>query len=481
MSAAGTQGIPFRVGWAVQPRLKPTRLAEWFVILEFVCQLALLSDSLSALRLFWRTAVFATSLCLVAVIRRPVRAHPAAGPALWVMAILALGLLNPELNSYLGAAAQGAMYLAILGPLFWASRLRIDPAEVRRVLVLEWIFHAASAAVGILQVYFPGRFQPHMSAVMAAPGEETLEELTYVNAFGQRVFRPMGLTDVPGGAAFAGQSAVLLGLFFFVSEARAGMRLLAAATVVIGFTCIYLSQERVALAVTIITAGSFVLLLVLRSGQARAMLARLKRLRARAVAAAVLAFVLAVVAFSWAAGVGGEAVSKRFSTLLPSQASQTYQQSRGGFLRWTFEEGLWRYPLGAGPGRWGMMYYYFGDHSAKASPPLWAEIQWQGWLLDGGLPLMAAYLAALWAAFRFAWRLARNQWSVPLAAMGAFVFAWNVGGLAATFDADVFNSQGGLEVWLLNALVFAAARETFAARGSPMPPVRTTASSPAGS
>ena len=41
-----------------------------------------------------------------------------------------------------------------------------------------------------------------------------------------------------------------------------------------------------------------------------------------------------------------------------------------------------------------MMLHYFGDRYNAESPQIWAEIQWTGWLLDGGIPLMIAAAAA---------------------------------------------------------------------------------------
>ena len=42
-------------------------------------------------------------------------------------------------------------------------------------------------------------------------------------------------------------------------------------------------------------------------------------------------------------------------------------------------------------GCWGMMFYYFGDPGNTKNPALWAEIQWTGWLYDGGIALVFFY------------------------------------------------------------------------------------------
>src|SRR6202043_556520 len=103
-------------------------------------------------------------------------------------------------NNALSGLAQIVLYLAILAPLFWVPRLRLDTQAVRTVLLTLWSFHALSSAFGVLQVYYPGRFQPNLSAQVASRGASYLRDLTIVVSGGQRVYRPMGLTDAPGGA-----------------------------------------------------------------------------------------------------------------------------------------------------------------------------------------------------------------------------------------------------------------------------------------
>ena len=56
-----------------------------------------------------------------------------------------------------------------------------------------------------------------------------------------------------------------------------------------------------------------------------------------------------------------------------------------------------------------MMASYFGDQYNPDSPPIWAEIQWTGWLIDGGLPLMLAAAAGMLVALREAFRATRVE------------------------------------------------------------------------
>jgi hypothetical protein len=161
-----------------------------------------------------------------------------------------------------------------------------------------------------------------------------------------------------------------------------------------------------------------------------------------------------VISFAWAAWVGGEAMTNRLSTLIEDEPGEVYYSNRGHFLDDTINVLLPKYPLGAGLGRWGMMHYYFADKNDAARGEIWAEIQWTGWLLDGGVPLIVLYCVALLAAFYVAGRAAMSR-SEAIGAFGAMVFAYDVGALAMTFNYPIFISQSGMEFWVLNACLYA--------------------------
>jgi hypothetical protein len=168
-----------------------------------------------------------------------------------------------------------------------------------------------------------------------------------------------------------------------------------------------------------------------------------------------------IVGFIWAVGLGGTAITERVNSLTDENPGEVYQKNRGQFLAYTIDEVLPEYPLGAGPGRWGMMSYYFGDPGNTKNPNLWAEIQWTGWLFDGGIALVVLYSLAIVLAFRVTYTIALNQRSTELATLAAVIFAYDVGVLAATFDSCFFIGGGGLDFWMLNAMLFNAAYHTF--------------------
>ncbi len=264
----------------------------------------------------------------------------------------------------------------------------------------------------------------------------------------------MGLTDnVPGGAAYAAVYAVLLGLGVLQSRATfRGARVLAVVSIVLGMMCLYLCQVRAALVMLGICVAVLIALAALSGHVSRFLLG------AGVVSIAVpLALTLAV-------ALGGHSVTDRLATLVDGDPSSIYYKNRGIFLEATINNFLPQYPLGAGLGRWGMINQYFGSRSSA----LYAEIQWTAWLLDGGVPMVLAYFVLLltttWRCFRVALnRRVSSNWP-------ALVVAYNVGALALCFSYVEFIGTSGLEFWLLNGAVLAAANQgAFLDEGARLP------------
>ena len=446
-------GIPLR-----QPR--PSRLLEYFVGVEIICQLALLSPTLAPFRVIFRTGVFGISLALLFVLPGHGKQHPAARAAFFVMVILAVSMLNPGINSATAAAAEFGLYLAILAPLFWVSRIRIDLTEMRRVLFILWAFQVISSVVGVLQVYFPARFQFAVSTVVQGQGAGYVAMQHFQNAYGELVYRPMGLTDTPGGAAAAGFFAALFATIFFLLERRRWMQIVSAGAMLVGMVAIYLSQVRVMLVMEMVCMLALLTLMSWRAALiSNPLLGR--RIGSRRLAYLTGLIALAAVGgFIWAVALGGTAITERVNSLTVENPGEVYHENRGQFLIYTIDEALPEYPLGAGPGRWGMMFYYFGDQRNAKNPGLWAEIQWTAWLYDGGVALVLVYTLAIALAFRVTYKIALNERSAELATLAAVIFAYDVGVLAATFDSCIFSGGGGLDFWILNAVLFNAAYHT---------------------
>lgn len=431
-----------------RPPAPADRLPFWligFVLLQFACQAALLFESLGAVRVAFRIAAFAASLAALGLVPGRARQHPSR-PFLWaVLAIVAFELFHPNTNTPLAAIAQFTLYLAVAAPVVWVARMPVDRRGLAAVLAILWGFHTLSAIVGVLQSLFPGRLQPAVSTIVLDQGEYA-EGLRMTLADGSTIWRPMGLTDQPGGAAAAGMYAVIFGMGFVAISPRWHVRLLGLGSMAVGLYCIYLAQIRAALVVGGLAAVVF--------------LAALAALRRTGDAVRLLVGFVMVIAISFVAAltVGGSAVSGRLATLVEESPDTVYYQNRGRFLEETVTHTVPEYPIGAGLGRWGMTRRYFADLNDPRSDALWAEIQWTAWVLDGGLPLVLAYTAALVVAF---WAMARAAVDSPdpwLAGWAALLVAYAVAVLASTFSYVPFIGQAGMEFWLLSTAVWTAVR-----------------------
>ncbi len=395
-----------------------------------------------AFRVAFRVGSFGGSLLLLVLLPGKSRRHPAALAGAIGLALVVLALFHPETNSVYSGIADILFHAAIIAPLFWVPRLDLDLGSFRLVLVTLWAFHVLSSIFGILQIYYPGQFQPNVSAVVLAR-KGYLHDLEITLPNGVRIPRPMGLTDIPGGAATSSFYTMMLGLGFLLTEKRRSWQAAAMGSMFLGMMCLYVSQVRSVLVVISVSVIALLLLLALR------------RAKAKLAIVATVASVVIFLSFAWAVSVAGTSVTRRFSTLASGDPRQTYSKNRGRFLQYTVDHLLPRYPLGAGLGRFGMINVYFADRRKLA---LWAEIQWTAWLLEGGIPLIAAYIAALVLTVRSAFRIAFLRDRGDLWVWGAVLFAYDWGIIAFTFSYPVFEGQFGIEFWLLNAGLYAASR-----------------------
>ena len=424
---------------------KPRPWLVWFATLHLACQLLLLLPELSSVRVVVRMAAFGTSLAfLVLIPNKRVWRTPLRACALVILAVLGLEFFHPEGNGLLAALAAIMLKLAILAPIFWVPRTGTTAAHLRSLVTILWLFYTLSALLGVLQAYFPGRFQPPLSAVMAAHGRARAAALEIVLASGEHVFRPMGLTDTPGGAASAGLYAVLLGIGMLLSPTFKGARVIAVASMVAGMICLYLCQIRSLVVMTGVCVITLLILLLI-SGR----ISKLVGLLGAVGAIIPGAFVLAL-------AIGGKAMTDRLTTLVDADPGTVYYAHRGHFLEATLFHDLPLYPLGAGLGRYGMVYSYFGT----AANALWVEIQWTAWLFDGGLALIVLYLAAILLVSSGCLKVALGSVGSAdpsLSAWGAVIVAYNVGAFAVCFNYTLFEGTGGVEFWLLNMALLCAA------------------------
>jgi hypothetical protein len=430
------------------------------VVLQLAMQLLLFLPALRYARVYMRAATFSVSLFALVFMRGRGRYPPATWPALLALVWTGLQFFHPQTNSELSGLASIGLTTAIAAPLFWVTRLKVTARQLQVALLVLWGFHTMSSAFGLLQTYFPGQFQPPIASVLANR-DDYLASLTIVLKSGVEVYRPMGLTDTPGGVCISGFYALVLGLGFLFTAEKLWQRGVLLGSMLMGMSVIYLSQVRSVLIMSLIciTAAAAMMLVTGNGG--------------RVVTVALLAFAIGTAGYVWAESLAGETVSARFGTLVEEDPREVYGKNRGIFLQQTVEELLPRYPFGAGLARWGMVRAYFGNEDNPSSPAEWAEIQITAWALDGGFPLILLWAAALLMTLVAGVRILRTlPTQEPLWLWTLMVFSYDFGAIGLCFNYPVFASQTGLEFWLFNGAVFAAWRVYMeerepAARGKP--------------
>jgi hypothetical protein len=417
----------------------PWGFAEVFVISQTALPALLYLPGSQAFRLPIRFSAFGISLLAFAWYLLAAPPMPRSRMQPWLVAVLSLlGLMvfHPQTVTLTAGIAQIGVYLAVIAPLFWAPYFVTSPERMARLFWLVLVCSGANAVVGVLQVYDPARWLPQEFSRVVTQSMIGLGAVTYVGANGQQIVRPPGLFDTPGAVAGPAMFAALLGLIFAVSPIPFWKRALSLAMAGFGFGAIYLSQVRISLVVAVLMLAVYAMVLFRQGRGARSSQFTL-------LAAAVLIF-----SFALALTVGGTSVAERFKTLFADDPLAVYQQARGAQLKYTFAELLYQYPFGAGLGRWGMAAVYFGSMDPTI-PPIWAEIQFTGWMIDGGVLMIGLYLAALLTAAQSQFNLARLEQHPRLATCAAVVLAAGLGPAVMIVSFTPFVAQIGIQYWFL--------------------------------
>lgn len=414
--------------------------AEWFAVSQTALPAILILPGSQAFRLPIRVSAFAISLAAFAwyVVspRMKMRQSHAQSWVFAVMALLAVMLFHPATGSLIGGVAHIAVYFAVMAPLFWAPALVDTPERLARIMWILLVCAGVNSVVGVLQVYDPDRWLPAEFSRVALQQEMGLGPLSFVGPDGRTMVRPPGLFDTPGSVAGPAAYAALLGLIFAVSRERPWKRLLSLVFAAAGLAAVYLSQVRISWAVALGMMLAYALTL-----------ARQEKF-ARATQFSMLAGGVFVGGFALAVALGGTAISDRFLTLFAADPLTVYTQARGAGLHDQFTQLMVEHPFGWGVGRWGMAAGYFSTFS-DANPGLWAEIQIVGWMIDGGLLMIALYGGALIVTALGEWRVAMVRSHPRLATCGAVVLAANLGTAAMVFSFTPFVAQMGIQYWFL--------------------------------
>jgi hypothetical protein len=429
--------------------LVPNGLAEWFVVAQTLIPALLYVPGAQAFRLPIRIASYSIALIGLAIWwfkRGGHRSlpHPSERWLILAVVYLLLMLFHPLTNGLVAGVAQVMLYVAIFCAVFWAPAYVERPRQLVRILAIMLICNGINSVVGVLQVYDPDRWMPRELSFAYAGRGTALDIATYIGPDGRRIVRPPGLFDTPGAVCGAGTVAALLGLVFALERFAWWKRLAALGFSLAGISAIYLSHVRASLVVVLGMMAIYAATLVVQNERKR--LTAFVGLSAALIGVGLFGSVL----------IGGPSIQQRFSTLLQDDPGSIYYTARGQQLAVGFDELVDEYPFGAGLARWGMMRGYFGDPANLDSTALWAEVQPNAWMLDGGLFLVGLYSAALLAAALFEWRLLSRLFNRGDRMWAAVVTAVNVGTLALVFTFVPFATQVGLQYWFLEGALHGA-------------------------
>ena len=318
----------------VQPR--PERWLLLFILGCFTAQILVALSVWTSGRTALRAAPFLGSLALLVLVHGKPQRHLAKPWALAVLLVTWLFLLNPTNGGALAAVAQAVLTTAIIAPLFWSTRLSLTTKQLATVVTLWWAYHAVSAGLGILQFYWPETFAFRPSDQLTHFSSDYVESLTIERPDGVSVLRPMGLTDLPGGACISALYVVVIGCYFLLVLRRRWMLIGVIGSIVGAGYTLLLCEVR---SVQIVTLASVLLMLGLLAARRRVDLAR--RL-------ALLAGASVVAAVVWATHYAGPSVAARMATLTEEDPRELYYQHRGFFLEQTVEETLPSHPIRRG-------------------------------------------------------------------------------------------------------------------------------------
>ena len=433
-------------------RWLPTGFAEWFAVgLTFLPAILYLPNS-QAYRLPARVGAYGISVYAFALWwfdragRKDTR-HPAERWLMLIAPLLGAMILHPTTPSALAGVAHAVLYFAIFSPIFWVPAYVTSRRRLIRILAVLLLCNGLNSLVGVLQVYDPDHWMPRQLSQLYSGemGRDALAAATYIGPGGRPIVRPPGLFDTPGAVCTAGTLAAVLGLIFFLEPMAWWKRVPALAMAVCGMSAIYLTHVRSSFVVTLGMMGFYVVLMAIQGRSTRA--------------AGFTAFAIAIVVggLSLATMLGGDSIQERFMTLFGDDPRTTYYQSRGVQVEYAFTDLVLKYPFGAGLARWGMAQFYFGgDFQPADAEVVFAEVQPNAWILDGGVLLLGLYVAALAATVVCDLRLIRTLRDPADRLLAAIVVATNFGTLFFVFTFVPFGTAAGMQFWFLEGALHGA-------------------------
>ncbi len=432
-----------------EEELRPRGFAEWFIVAQTALPALLYLPGSQAYRFPLRVATYAMPILGFLLwwfdrgARREAR-HPSQRWLGFVLLCLVVMIFHPLTDSLLAGVAQTGLYFAVFCSVFWAPSYVSRPRQLVRLLAILLVCNGINAMVGVLQVYDPDRWMPRELSSIVMSSRDILGSATYVGPNGRVIIRPPGLFDTPGAVCGPGTIAALLGLIFALEPFAWWKRLSALLLSLAGISAIYLSHVR----------ANFVVTLGMMAIYAVAMLVQNEK--KRLVGFASLCVGIVMVGLTGSTIVGGESIRERFSTLLAEDPRAIYYANRGQQLETAFGSLAEQYPFGAGLARWGMMRRYFRPVETFESNEVWAEVQPNAWMLDGGFILIGLYSIALLVTAAYEWKLLRTVRNPRDRLWFTAVVAANLGTLALVFSFVPFGTQVGMQFWFLEGAMHGA-------------------------
>src|SRR4051812_18481390 len=195
-------------------RSEPWGWLELFVLTQVFWGVLLFIPGSQSFRFYIRAFPYVASLAALFSCARSSGTEAGVPGARWMIAAMLLLVANlvHEETWLTAGVAQVVFQLAIAAPVFWTARAWITERRLDRLIFLVFGANFLSAALGLLQVYYPATFlPPQFSSLAFKLNPEFLGGLTYVGNADRVIIRPPGLSDLPGGAAISGTVAALLG------------------------------------------------------------------------------------------------------------------------------------------------------------------------------------------------------------------------------------------------------------------------------
>jgi hypothetical protein len=431
-----------------QETARPSGFAEWFALSLTLLPALMFVPGSQPYRLPLRVGAYGISLFAFAIwwfhkAGRKEGKHPGERYLMLALFVLVLSIAHPLTSSLQVGLAQDLLYFAIFCPLFWARGYVTTRRQLVRIVLILLVCNGVNSMVGVLQVYDPDRWMPQLSATFTT-NRDILNASSYVGPSGRMIVRPPGLFDTPGAVCSAGTVAALFGLILCLEPLALWKRGVSLAMAIAGISAIYLSHVRVSFVTTIGTMLMYVGMMTLQKQPKRA------------AGFGILAVSLVAGGLSLATILGGTSIADRFSTLVAEDPRELYYRSRGISVEYAFNNLLVDYPLGAGLGRWGMMRVYFSAPGKLDSTEVFAEVQPNAWLLDGGFFLLLFYSLALMVTAFYDLKLLRTLANREDRIWASAVIAANFGTLALVFSFVPFGTAAGMQYWFLEGALHGA-------------------------